>query len=359
MLLALVILALLAVSPAQAHSPAPWFGTYQVSVIGGSQDTSWTLNHVSTGECDPSSSGQGSDDQTFLPGTAKIVQFSGVGASAFPSTIASLELKYTEDREGSITETPITPANPASCSGASGEGQALTPDCGTRSLSTEIEVNPSPSSPSLTQAPAASTGTEPPYKDCPIFGLSVPAFASPLTATLPPLGPASDGGLPTGKATLDATEPITEADVTGQTTLKLELQFVRLVTVDPLGMPGDPTLNVTAVGATTVPVDCPGGGGCSGTVGLALGGEASGASVADARVALTAPSFPAPDTFSEPIVASAHFHLKAHHRGVVLHLPGGRLFARSLVSDTFDVVISQGSGKKSVRYVAGQAHLNP
>ncbi len=62
-------------------------------------------------------------------------------------------------------------------------------------------------------------------------------------------------------------------------------------------------------------------------------------------------------TLAEPVIASARFHLKAGHRGVALHVPGGRLFARSIASTTFDVLVTQGSGKDVVRYVAGQAHV--
>jgi hypothetical protein len=349
---------LVAASPASAHSATPWFGTYQVSVVGGSQDTTWTLNHVATSGCDVSATGQGSDDQDFLPGSPQTVQFNGVGSTAFPATIMGLALNYTENREGSITEGQPTAANTAECPPASG-GEAETPptpDCGTRSLSTSVDVDPSPTSPSIAQSLSASVDNEPPYKDCPVSGEVVPAFASPLVATLPPLGPTLDGGVPSGRATLQATEPITEQDVTGQTTLKLELQFTRLLVVDAMGLPADITLPVSASGSTTVPIECPTGS-CSGTVGLALGGVASDASFGHAGAAVAAPRFPAPVTVAEPVIASAHFHLKAGHRGVVLHLPGGQRFARSIASTTFDVIVTQASGKDTVRYVAGQGHL--
>jgi hypothetical protein len=61
-LLAVLAAILVTASPASAHSATPWFGTYQVSIVGGSQDTTWTLNHVATSGCDVSSTGQGSDD---------------------------------------------------------------------------------------------------------------------------------------------------------------------------------------------------------------------------------------------------------------------------------------------------------
>jgi hypothetical protein len=357
--LAFLVTIFVAASPAGAHSATPWFGTYQVSIVGGSQDTAWTLNHVPTSECDVSATGQGSDDQDFLTGSPQTVQFNGVGSTAFPATIMGLALNYTENREGSIAYGQPTAANTQECPGASGGGgeAPLTPDCGTRSLSTSVDVDPSPTSPSLSQSPSASAENEPPYKDCPVSGQVVPAFASPLVATLPPLGPTLDGGVPSGRATLQASEPITEQDVTGQTTLKLELQFTRLLVVDAMGLPADVTLPVSASGSTTVPIECPAGS-CSGTVGLELGGIASDSSFGHAVAAVAAPHFPAPVTVAEPVIASAHFHLKAGHRGVVLRLSGGRRFARSIAATKFDVVVTQGSGKQTVRYVAGQGHLH-
>jgi hypothetical protein len=354
---ALLATILVSASPASAHSAAPWVGTYQVSIVGGSQDTTWTLNHVPMSACDVSANGQGSDDQDFLTGSPQTVQLNGVGSTAFPTTIMGLALNYTENREGSITYGQPT-ANPGECPGASGGGgeAPATPDCGTRSLSTSVDVDPSPTSPSLTQSVSAGTASEPPYKDCPVSGEVVPAFAAPLVATLPPLGPTLDGGVPSGRATLQATEPITEQDVTGQTTLKLELELTRLVVVDALGLPADVTLSVSASGDTTVPIECPAGS-CSGTVGLELGGFASDSSFGHAVAATAAPRFPEPVSTAEPVIASAHFHLKGGHRGVVLHLSGGRRFARSIASTTFDVVVTQGSGKDVVRYVAGQGHL--
>jgi hypothetical protein len=356
---ALLATILVTASPASAHSETPWVGTYQVSVVGGSQDTTWTLNHMPTSGCDVSSTGQGSDDQDFLTGSPQTVQFNGVGSTAFPATIMGLALNYTESREGSITSSQPTAGNTAECPAASGGGEEapVTPDCGTRSLSTSVDVDPSPTSPSLMQSASAGVADEPPYKDCPVSGEVVPAFASPLVATLPPLGPALDGGVPSGRATLQATEPITEQDVTGQTTLKLELELTRLLVVDAVGLPADVTLTVSASGSTTVPIECPAGS-CSGTVGLELGGVASASSLGRAVAAVAAPRFPAPVTVAEPVIASAHFHLEAGHRGVVLHLPGGRRFARSIASTTFDVVVTQGSGKHTLRYVAGQGHLH-
>lgn len=341
--------AILPASSAGAHGAAPWFGTYEVAVQGGSQHTEWSANHASTGRCDPSFNGQGSDTQSFLPGAGKVLEMTGVALSAFPSTISGLQLSYSEDREGSLTTGQVPPE----CVIASGEGgsKPLSPDCGTRGRSTSIDVTPLPGAASLEQSPGADTGAESPYQDCPVFGAVVPAFASPLSASLPPLGPALAGAPPSGTAVMQATEPISETDITGQSTLNLELRFTRLFVVDALGMPADAALTVGSSGDTTVPLTCPAGGACSGSVALTFDTNATGARAA------SAPRFPQPVSGNTIALASARFHLRAGRRGVVLHLHGGRVFARALALDTLAVVVTEGSGRKSARYVAGLAHL--
>lgn len=343
-----MLAALTSASAAGAHTSGPWFGSYEVSVQGGDQHAEWSANHTSTGRCDPSISGQGSDTQTFLPGAGQVVQIAGAGSTGFPTTISGLPLHYTEDREGSLTETEI----PSDCGVASGEGSASppSPDCGTRSLSTSIDVTPLPGNPSLQQSPGADTGAGNPYRDCPVYGAVVPAFSSPLTVSLPPLGPILSGGVPSGTAVVQAAAPIAEDYVTGQSTLKLELRFTSLLVVDALGMPADAALTVGASGSTTVPLSCPAGT-CSGTAALAFDASATGARVA------SAPRFPQPVSAYTLSLTSAHFHLKAGHRGVILHLQGGRTFAKALAHDTFAVIVSEGSGHRSVRYEAGLAHL--
>jgi hypothetical protein len=251
----LTLTGLLLAAAAGAHGATPWFGTYQVSVSGGDQQATWSLSHIPVSGCDAPATGQGTDTQTFLPGGAQVVQLSGVGSTAFPTTISGLQLNYSEDREGSIKYGQPANANPAECAGASGEAAAPpTPDCGSRGLSTSIDVSPLPGSPALSESPSASTANAPHYKDCPVFGSVVPSFATPLTATLLLLGPAADGGVPSAVATLQASAPIAETDVSGQSTLKLELRVTRLLVIDALGMPADATLGVGASGAVNVPV---------------------------------------------------------------------------------------------------------
>jgi uncharacterized protein (DUF3084 family) len=71
----------------------------------------------------------------------------------------------------------------------------------------------------------------------------------------------------------------------------------------------------------------------------------------------SASRFPAAVTGYVVALASARFHLRPRQHGVVLHLRGGRAFARSLSATTLAVIVTASSGKRSLRYVAGQAHL--
>jgi hypothetical protein len=93
---------------------------------------------------------------------------------------------------------------------------------------------------------------------------------------------------------------------------------------------------------------------------LDLGAAATSSSRGDlARAASAAPSYPAPLSGFAVALTSAKFHLRPHQRGVTLRIHGGRLFAKSLAKTTLAVVISEGTGRKSARYVAGTAHLRP
>ena len=166
----------------------------------------------------------------------------------------------------------------------------------------------------------------------------MPAFASPLTASLPPLGPLLAGGI----AQRDRGGAGDRADrrrltSRGQSTLKLELRFTSLLVVDALGMPADAALTVGSSGNTTVPLSCPAGT-CSGSVALAFDAQRPAAQGA------SAPRFPQPVSAYTVSLTSARFHLQAGHRGVVLHLQGGRAFAKALAHDTFAVIVSEGSG---------------
>jgi hypothetical protein len=340
-----------AIAPAVAasHGAAPWAGSYQVQLIGGSQEASWTLSRPSGNPCLGGESGQGTDAQTFVPGAPAVVQLAGAGVSAFAASIPSLVLKISEDRQGSITRGQPADSNPGDCIGEATESPAPSvSDCGTHTLTASLTIDPVPG----TAAVGGSAEDPTPFLDCAVFGDVVPAFASPLTSVMPPLGPVSAGGLPTGDATLDATAPITDPGVSGSTTLRLRLRFTRLAVVEPLAMAQDPTITVSPSGSLDVPVSCPAGS-CAGTITLGPAPNATFASVHGAGL----PRFPVPETGPVAQFGSATFHLRAHQRGVLLHISGGVIYARALRRVQLAIYVSERSGRTTVRYIAGDAHL--
>jgi hypothetical protein len=345
------VLALSAISPAAAASRgvAPWAGTYQVQLIGGSQEASWTLSRPSGNPCMGGESGQGTDAQTFVPGAPAVVQLTGAGVSAFAASIPSLELKISEDRHGSIARGQPADSNPGDCIGEATESPLPSgSDCATHTLTASLSIDPVPG----TAAVGGSAEDPTPFLECPVFGDVAPAFASPVTSSMPPLGPASAGGPPTGDATLEATAPITDYGVSGSTTLRLQLRFTRLAVVEPLAMAQDPTITVSPSGSLDVPVSCPAGS-CAGTITL---GPALDAKVASVQ-AVGPARFPAPETAPVPQFGSATFHLRTHQRGVRLHLSGGIIYARALRGVQLAIYVSERSGHATVRYIAGDAHI--
>lgn len=345
------VLALSAIAPAVAASRgvAPWAGTYQVQLISGSQEASWTLSRPSGNPCLGGESGQGADAQTFVPAAPVVVQLTGAGVSAFAASIPSLELKISEDRHGSITRGQPADSNPGDCIGEATESPSPSaPDCGTHTLTASLSIDPVPG----IAAVGGSAEDPTPFLECPVFGDVAPAFASPATSSMPPLGPASAGGPPTGDATLEATAPITDPGVSGSTTLRLQLRFTRLAVVEPLAMAQDPTITASPSGSLDVPVSCPAGS-CAGTITL---GPAPNATVASVHAA-GLPRFPAPETAPVPQFGSATFHLRAHQRGVRLHISGGVIYARALRNVQLAIYVSERSGRETVRYIAGDAHV--
>lgn len=344
-------LALAALLPATAASRgiAPWAGTYQVQVVGGSQEASWTLSRPSGNPCIGGESGQGTDTQSFLAGAPAIAQLTGAGVNTFAASIPGLALKISEDRHGSITRGPAADTNPGDCIGEATE----TPpppgsDCGTHTLPASLSVDPIPG----TAAVGGSADDPTPFLQCPVFGDVAPSFASPVTASMPPLGPASAGGPPVGDATLQAAAPITDPGVSGTTTLKLQLRFTRLAVLEPLAMASDPTITASPSGSVEVPVSCPTGS-CSGTVTL---GPAPGATIASVHASATS-RFPAPQSGPVPSFGSATFRLRAHQRGVRLQITGGILYARALRRVKLAIYVSERSAHGTVRYIAGDATL--
>ncbi len=346
-----VVLAVTAIAPAAAaaRGVAPWAGTYQVQLTGGSQEATWTLSRPSGNPCLGGESGHGTDAQTFVPGAPAVVQLTGAGVSTFAASIPNLAVKISEDRQGSITRGPAADSNPADCIGEATESPVPpSSDCGTHALTASLSIDPVPG----TAAVGGSAVDPTPFLECPVFGDVAPAFASPVTSSMPPLGPASAGGPPNGDATLAATAPITDPGVSGTTSLRLQLRFTRLAVVEPLAMAPDPTITVNPSGTLDVPVSCPAGS-CAGTITL---GPAPNATVASVRAAgLT--RFPAPETRPVPQFGSARFRLRAHQRGVLLRISGGIVYARALRRVQLAIYVSERSGRATVRYIAGYAHI--
>ena len=173
----------MAAAPAAARPGVPWFGTYEVAVAGGSQDTNWTLDHQSDPNlyCDATETGKGTEDEQFLPGAAKVVQLTGVGTHATVGLIDGLTLPVVYNREGSIA-TGQPPSNQQDCPSGGDDGSNPTPDCGTRTFTYTIDVDPGPSSPSIAEDAASNNPDNDLYQDCPVEGDSAPAFASPLSS---------------------------------------------------------------------------------------------------------------------------------------------------------------------------------
>jgi len=345
------ILAASAIAPAAAvaHGAAPWAGTYQVQMVGGSQEASWTLSRPSANPCIGGESGQGTDAQSFLAGAPAVVQLAGAGVSVFAASIPNLTLKITEDRQGSITRGQAADTNPGDCIGEATESpMPSASDCSTHTLSASLTIDPVPG----TAAVGGSAEDPTPFLECPVFGDVVPAFASPVTSSMPPLGPASAGGPPTGEAALEASAPITDPGVSGSTKLSLQLRFTRLAVLEPLAMAQDPTITVSPSGSLDVPVSCPAGS-CAGTITL---GPAPNATLASVHAA-GATRFPMPETGPVAQFGSASFHLRAHQRGVLLHVTGGIIYARALRHVQLAIYVSERSGRATVRYIAGDAHI--
>jgi len=346
------VLAVSAVVPAAAyssHGAAPWAGTYLVQVTGGSQEASWTLSRPSGNPCIGGESGQGTDAQSFLPGSPAVVQLTGVGVGTFAASIPSLDLKISEDRQGSITRGAPADSNPGDCIGEASETPPPSgSDCGTHTLTASLAIDPIPGA-----AAVGGSALDPtPFMQCPVFGDVVPTFASPVTASMPPLGPATAGGPPIGDASLEAVAPITDLGVSGSTKLDLRLRFTRLAVVVPMAMAQDPTITVSPSGTLDVPVSCPAGS-CAGTVTL---GPAPNATFASVRAAAS-PRFPVPQTGPVAQFGSASFRMRAHQRGVMLHISGGIIYARALRGVQLAIYVSERSGRATVRYIAGDAHI--
>ena len=150
-----------------------------------------------------------------------------------------LALNYTENREGSITTSAPTGANTAECPARGGGGGApVTRRTAAPAASRRASSRSLADLAEHLESVGADTATNP-LQGLPRLrsGRTGVCLAARRDAASARAG--ARGGVPSGRATLQATEPITEQDITGQTTLKLELQFTRLLVVDAMGLPAD------------------------------------------------------------------------------------------------------------------------
>ena len=330
-------------APAGFARAAAWVGSYRVSVLGGYENTSWTLDHVPAGPCDAPVTGSGTDDTTFFSGEAVTTELIGTSARALNWRVLTLELAYTENRQGSTTSGTPADTNPADCPAAARvlPAPAGATDCGLTHERTHIDAGLDPSAPLLRQH---YTGVhfDSPYVNCPVAGVVPPQFAAPLTAHLPPLG---TGGPRTATASLTAEQPIATPGYAGSTQLDLRLSIRRLVAVDAMRLHAGARPPVRPGGRLTLPLSCPSAAPCHGSVALTVGVRSAPAAYQLAPAS------------GGNAVAVARFRLPAGGRGVQVTLPGGRALTRRLARRRVDVVITEGSGARTVTYDVGTVRL--
>lgn len=349
-------------SPAGALAsavPGPWVGAYRVSVLGGFENATWSLNHAPSGPCDAPRTGAGTDDTTFLRGRPITTQLVGLGAGhALSFAPLTLALSYEENRHGSVTAGAPADTSPLDCPLAAGSagGPTLPSDCGQTRETTSIDVGLDPSDLELRQHYTGVHFTSP-YANCPVEGVVPPDFASPLTVQVPVLGPRSAGGLASAKAQLTADEPILSPDALGSTELELQLLFTRVIAVDAMRLPAGARARIGSHRTVTLPLRCPAGGACTGTVSLSVDvvstDAAGGATAAPYAIA----PYPRPLARAGRSIAAGRFALRAGQSGVDLALRRGRNAVRRLRGRAVDVVVTQTSGAEKIAYDAGRARL--
>jgi hypothetical protein len=359
-LIAAVPAAALSPGPSAASTaPAPWVGAYRVSVLGGFENSSWSLNHAPTGPCDARRTGGGTDDTTFLKGRPITTQLIGLGPGhALSFAPLTLALSYDENRHGSVTVGAPAAAYPLDCPPATGgAGAPSSPsDCGLTRETTSIDVGLDPSDLELRQH---YTGVHfiSPYVNCPVEGVVPPAFASPLTVQVPVLGPRSVGALASAKAQLTADQPILSPDAFGSTELELQLLFTRLIAVDAMRLPARARASIDPRRVVTVPLRCPAGAACTGTASLAVGVVSVDTADAVTPAPYAIAPYPRPLARVGRSLASGRFTLRPGQSGVDLVLRGGNEARRRLRGRVVDVVVTETSGTQKIVYDAGLVRL--
>ncbi|HVP03723.1 MAG TPA: hypothetical protein VMT10_14225 [Solirubrobacteraceae bacterium] len=336
---------------------APWVGMYSV-VLTGSQDNSWTLNHQSTGACDATETGSGSEHAELSASVPGIVTITGVGASPQFPALRNIAIRASLDREGTITDQPAAPGtDTGGC--ASGDGSAPPPvDCGPRTTTVHVDLVPNAAGLEIDTADQGSTTPASLYQNCPNTGATLPYLVTPLLGVFSGggLGPAADAGLAVARLTFRGDQPSTDPDVQGDVRDQITLTMTRVSVTNAMGIPdGLDVLGVNDAGAGTVPLSCPAGATCSGSLALQIAVPDASSSAVRARAA----GYPAQVGADGAVLARTPFRIRAHHRESLrldLHSRGTRMVA-SLQGVPIDLVVSERVGKHTMRYAVGQVTL--
>lgn len=348
------LLALAAVFAAFAApaAAAPWVGVFQLSVSGGSVDDSWSVHHADAGACDVSQSGSGSETGSLTPGAPVVVTLTGVGTTAFLAPVAGLTTVAQLDRQGSIEYGPDDGDDGDGC--PSGDGEAPpAPDCGPSTLPLSLALLPGASSGLI--ATTADAGSR--YDNCPVMGQVLPAIPRMLAAPIlvNGIGPAPGPGL--ALAALAGTDVDADADSDVTSKLEVDLRLDRVAVIEALDLKDAyREAPVDSHGVVHLPVTCPAGKACAGTIAVGISDLGS-----SAERAVTAPRWPKPLLQAGPALGSARFAIRAGKKArVAVRLAHGSAATLSgLTGEPLDVIVRQSAGKrrKPIAFVVGQVRL--
>lgn len=346
-------LAAIAVPPAHA-SPAPWIGTFHVTVGGGDVDDQWTQHHEDAGPCDVASTGSGSETGTLTPGgPPAVLSMAGAGSVGFLVGLTNLRAVATLNRQGTITEgqPQADDTQDAGCPGGGDDSEPAAPDCGPSTLRLSFTLLPG-SSPGLS---AETEGDDTRYRNCPTLAPVLPAIPSTLTAPAAVTGVGPAPLPPVGDLALIGTDVVSDADVDATSRLTVRLRIERVAAVAAFDVPDSFTeVKPDARGDVTIPAACPKGARCRGTVGIAVSDIGS-----EARADVP-PRWPKPLLTPEPLLGKARFSVKGGKRARVrVRLASGSKAAlQALSGERLDVVVHQRAGRgHTVAFVAGQVRL--
>ena len=180
---AAVAMAATALSPAIAAAATPGLPkaldqrTFKVDVQGV-QTTTWTLNHASTGRCEPSVSGHGREQISFRSARPERMDAKRYGTAyvifgdPFKLGANDFVLRATVTRTGSMSGGPV----PKDCPDNGGPDHQTPPDCGTKRTRLDLQLgwlNEPRHGFTLTAGELGTLGE--PFKNCPwVEGTSFP-----------------------------------------------------------------------------------------------------------------------------------------------------------------------------------------